>query len=324
MDVFRRQRAAQREPRPEREAGFTLIEVVVALVLLVIVATAALRFSMSGISNTAALQQRQGAVAVANQAMEQVRAVVPNAVVQTDGKLLPTGLAAGRNAVDVAEQWSSAGLPNLSQTWQASDPAATTRGSSAAVLPLSSTPRVGKTDYAVKTFIGLCDRASSSTSAANTPCQGVGTMPTSPATGYVRMVRAFVQVTWTPVAASACATATCSYVVTTLIDPNADLTWNVNDPAVAVNDNPLAGTKGNTQIIDVLGNDTGASPKGNDITTMQTPGHSNPTLTANDAAGTVTFQPNPGWTGTYTFQYKFTTSSGVVSNVATVTVTVKP
>ncbi len=54
--------------------GFTLIEVVVALTLTVVVMTATAGFFIRGLAATRLMQQRQSAVAVAELAMERVRA----------------------------------------------------------------------------------------------------------------------------------------------------------------------------------------------------------------------------------------------------------
>lgn len=127
--------AGARLRRPADDDGFTLIEVVVALVLTIIVMTTTAGFFIRGIAATRLMQQRQSAVAVAEQAVERVRAEPVAALVA---------------GVDT----TVTGGGTLTAT---TDPAY----------------RVGKTDYTVRTRINTCglpaggDACGSDTSPAN-------------------------------------------------------------------------------------------------------------------------------------------------------------
>lgn len=70
-----------RTPRPGDD-GFTLVEVVVSLMLTVTVMLTTAGFFVRAVAATRLMQQRQGAVAVAQQAMERVRAEPVSALVQ--------------------------------------------------------------------------------------------------------------------------------------------------------------------------------------------------------------------------------------------------
>jgi hypothetical protein len=93
----------------------------------------------------------------------------------------------------------------------------------------------------------------------------------------------------------------------------------VNDPPVAVND---AGTTvADTPVtIGVLGNDTDIDGASLGIASLSDPPHG--TATAN-ADGTVTYTPDPGYSGSDAFGYT-ATDGAATSNVATVSITVTP
>lgn len=199
-----------------RDGGFTLLEVVVAMLLVGVVATAALGFTVSGVSRSASIQQRQSAVEVANQAMEQVRALSAAAMSGTP----VTGLVKGRTSAAVAAQWAASSNPDRAITWQSSDSAAT---SSSPVVPLTQTVALGGRSFTVSTLIGTCYRVRASTTG---PCLRQGTAEPASDPTYVPLARVMVEVSWTPVAAGTCASAACVYRATALVDPSDDLTWN--------------------------------------------------------------------------------------------------
>ncbi|MDQ8003742.1 MAG: Ig-like domain-containing protein [Pedobacter sp.] len=97
---------------------------------------------------------------------------------------------------------------------------------------------------------------------------------------------------------------------------------SVNDVPVAVNDNATT-TPFTPVVIDILANDSDIDD-GLDLTSVViTQQPANGTLTVNPTTGRVTYTPNAGYYGTDTFRYTVKDKSGVVSNVATVTIDVK-
>jgi prepilin-type N-terminal cleavage/methylation domain-containing protein len=75
-----------------RDEGFTLVEVLLAMVLIVVVMTALLGVLVSSLSTIAQARQRQTATALATQALERLRALPYDEVTQTDGTAPQTGL----------------------------------------------------------------------------------------------------------------------------------------------------------------------------------------------------------------------------------------
>ncbi len=181
------------------ERGFSLIEVVVAIVILGMLTTLSLALYLASTHATTDQQRRDIGITIANETMESVVAWEP------------TGLLDGRAQTAVQSQWATgAGVSGLSETtpeWSASADA-----SSTPIIPLSKTiTRLG-TLYDVETFIGSC----------NLPLSG-GTC-TKSVTGGAKLYRVIVVVTWT--AGATCSDGSCGYEVSTLIEPtNSNLEW---------------------------------------------------------------------------------------------------
>lgn len=198
------------------DEGFTLVEVIVALTLLAIVASAALVFFVRGSSGIAAMQRKQSAVALANQATDFARSVKP------------ADLVKGRDAVTVQTRWAASSAPDRAVSYPASASDATT--SSTPQVPYTATQRVSNQDYTVGTLVGVCYRKRSDLT--NSGCSLVAgsptTAPTTTPTGLVKMYRVIVEVSWnTRGQASGCSNGVCVYRVSTLVDPTADPTWTV-------------------------------------------------------------------------------------------------
>jgi prepilin-type N-terminal cleavage/methylation domain-containing protein len=202
-------RTAQRHPADQ---GFTLVEVVVALVLLAMVAVTTAGLYIRAMRNTAGLDRRQTAVGVAAQSMELARSIPP----VRDATTHYSKLIGGRTAAAVAAQWSAA-LADLSQTDQESDAAAT--ASSVPLLPMSSTSTVAGVAYTSQQLVGSCWRP-----AAGGDCVKAAVK----VAGSVFMYRVVVQVTWTDTVAASCPGGTCNYVLSSLVDPSTDPSFNVN------------------------------------------------------------------------------------------------
>lgn len=200
MRVWRR-RATRRVPD---DLGFTLIEVVVALVLLTMVTVAVATLFMQSVRHSTSLDRRQAAVAVAGQSMELARSIPP------------TKLVSGRTQAVVDTQWSAV-TADLSQTDKAYDAAAT--GSSTPTLPLSATTDVAGVTYTAQRIVGTCWRPSSG---------GACVKAASKAASSQLMYRVIVQVTWSEGTGTACSGSTCHYELASLVDATADPTFNVN------------------------------------------------------------------------------------------------
>jgi prepilin-type N-terminal cleavage/methylation domain-containing protein len=283
--------------------GFTLIEVIVAMILLTIVMTGLAFFFIKGQSAASGLQRREAAVALANQTMEQVRAVPP----AYDGAGL-SKLVTGRTQTAVNTQWTSppSELANTARSWDA-----TATGSSLPVLPLTASQTVGGQPYKVDIYIGTCQQ----------PATTAACSSALPELGNVKIYRVVVRVGWNPGAGRNCSGSACEYLLTTLIDPESDQTFNSSyDAVVPVAVDDASSTAYNTPVtIDVLPNDTGTfNTTPVSITTAAAHG----SVSTGYADGTFTYTPTAGYFGTDTLQYRLTDSSGQLSNIATVTITV--
>lgn len=235
----------RRALRPGAEdGGFTLIEVVVALTLMAVVATAALYFFVGGTRAVTHQQRSHGAVALANDAMERVFSYV--AEISPEGT---PGLVAGRSSAEVTSAWSAAaGISGISDTYPAWDRATPL---SPLRLPILENETVSQVQFDVRTLIGYCYRVSSNPSGACTRVGGdsLGT----PANGYVRMLRAIVVVDWQGTSNN-CGADGCRYVITSLVDPNSDIKWN-NTTRLQAMDDSVRVNAGEEIAVDVLAND---------------------------------------------------------------------
>ncbi|TAK69550.1 MAG: type II secretion system protein [Actinomycetota bacterium] len=299
----------RRRVRPD--AGFTLIEVIVALAILSLLSTSLLTLFIRAMATADGNSDRQAATSVANQVLENARTVSPR--IPDGGAAGNSAIVRGRFSTAVTTQWNAATgtalLTPLGQTDNVWDPTATS--GSTPTVPLSSTVLVGTTTFTAQTYLGTCMRAAGTASTACVPTAG------APA-GSVLMFRVIVSVTWGT--ATACSGGPCQYVVSSLIDPSSDKTFNTNQ-AVPVATDDAATTPYNTLVnIDVLGNDTGSL----DITSVvvaTSPSHGTVSVRPD---GTINYTPATNYVGTDSFTYNVSNTLGVRSNDATVLITVSP
>jgi type II secretory pathway pseudopilin PulG len=291
------------------DAGFTLLEAVVALVLLSTIMSALAVQFIGGMKHMSALQRRQVAVQVAGQGLEAVRAasVAPG----SDGcvKLLQ-----GRDQTAADAQWASAPADYTAITDEAW---ASTGCSGPIVIPWQGLPGpvgtvtspavVGGQPYTVQTYIGTCVLDATRSSCVRSSA--------APAGGPV-LYRVLVAVAW---AGAGCTTGTCSYTATTLMDTSADPTFNLrgNAAPVAVPDTVcLPG--GGAGTIDIVANDTGSL--GQAPVTIVTPPQKG-SLAASITSGIAGYVPANGAAGTDSFTYDVTDVNGQISPPVTVTLT---
>jgi prepilin-type N-terminal cleavage/methylation domain-containing protein len=288
---------------PPGDDGFTLTEVVVAVVLLAAVLASAGGIVVSGVVTSAGLQRRDTAVQLADEAMDLVRAVPPAA--DQDGSV---PLLEGRGQAAVQAHWAG-GPPELATT----DPAWDDDPSGAPLVPLTVTRSAGGLDYLVDTYIGSCRLARDAPP---------GTACANGAGGGIEYFRVVVRVTWTEGAGTSCSAGACEYLLATLLNGDAEPLFNpdaeVPDP-VAVDD-AFTVQSGVATVLPVVANDTGgiaAVP----ITVVSPPAHG--TLTNLENTGEVTYTATAGYGGTDSFTYRLTGTIGAVSGTATVVLTVE-
>ncbi|NUU17654.1 type II secretion system protein [Cellulomonas humilata] len=298
------------------EGGFTLIEVVVALFLLGIVATAGLTFFFRGMQNTSHLQRTQTAVAVANEAMEKVRAVTPRIA---DTVTATSGLLIGRSQTAVQAAWAAAAAADTSQSNAVWDTAAATRPQVA--IPVVDTVRVSDETFTTTTLIGTCYRLKAA-SATDQTC-----VKTNPGITAVQLYRVTVVVTWEAGTSGQCAAGTCSYRLSTLVDPTLDANWNLTAKPVTYDDTSTMVTGGAADVINTLANDViGFVPAGVNPTTITSPPSigTAATVASGTEIGRIRYTPPANASGITTLRYRLKDGAGRTSNEATLTVSVRP
>lgn len=286
---------------------------IVATAVLGVLATSTGLFFVGGMRSSSDLQRRQLATSVAAQAMEMVRGVSPQP--EASGC---TPLLSGRTQAAVDTQWANrpAGvdLSTTDKAWAASGCSATLAvplaGLTTPVADDGTTPAVvhGGTGYVVRTYIGGC-RLPASGGICDRATQVSGTATT--------MYRVVVAVSWKR---SGCPGGSCLYTVTALVDPSIDPLFNLRSTTVPVAaPDTVCTAPGSPVLVSLLGNDSG--PLGADpVTIVSPPAHG--TLTDDISSGTGKLTPTGGFVGVDAFSYRLTSSSGVQSAVATVTVRV--
>lgn len=210
--------ALLRSRRVASEDGFVLLELVMAIAVITVVMTALSTFFVTTMSSTAQQRARQGAIHLADSAMELVHG------------LGEEGAVAGRSAAGVSEQWGTTlATTDPVKSWLTSmGPATDTSPSGSPALP--TTPVVQTLNglkYYINYFVGWCLRPTADMAAA-TPCKAKadGTYGwTAADTGYTQYVRAVVAITW---ADKTCAASTCTYLTATLLNGGVDPTFNYN------------------------------------------------------------------------------------------------
>jgi len=206
------------------DEGFTLIEVIVALTLLLFIMSSSVVFFIRSLQTSALQGQRSTATALGTQQLELARNVTPLDVL------------CGRTQTNVNAQWT-AGLASTSpalvaelgptatfQDWSGKNAAApcgvTSWPAGTEALPTAlQTVTIGKTTYSYRIFNGDCWVVGVTCSAgATAPYIGVN------ATKYV--YRIIVAVQWTATAGLSCSTGrTCYFIDETLRDWHSDPTY---------------------------------------------------------------------------------------------------
>jgi prepilin-type N-terminal cleavage/methylation domain-containing protein len=197
----------------DRSGGFSLIEVIVALALILFVMTSSVVFFVRSLQTSAGQQSRQAAISVADQAVELARAVpVANLL---DGRDQPTADAQWAALPAAAAAAKAASL----EMWDTPPIAPTV---AVAFSVANQTTFVNKTQYTVDTAIGGCWV----TATAPVRC----TAPVTPPTPTPNVYRIIVDVHWPAKQGQSCPASRCDYIVTTLRDASPDPLFNLNGP----------------------------------------------------------------------------------------------
>jgi prepilin-type N-terminal cleavage/methylation domain-containing protein len=292
------------------DAGFTLVEVVISMVLLTIMLTSAGVMFIGGIKHGAGLQRRQTAVVLAQQAIEGARAVSATDDAQGCVKLLQ-----GRTRALVDTQWSTAPSGVTSVTDEAWMPTGCggpivlpLQGAVAGIGAVTDPVVVGGQPYTLTTYVGTCVLT-----AARNACLKAAAVPA----GTTTMYRVVTRVTWS---GTGCDTGTCAYSTSTLVESSPDPVFNNRGAAAPVaTADSVCLASGGPGTLNLVSNDTGALGR-NPVTIVAAPtkGTLGPTI----STGIGSYRPNAGATGTDTFTYYDTDINGVLTSTVTVTVTI--
>ncbi|MCX7523186.1 prepilin-type N-terminal cleavage/methylation domain-containing protein [Microbacterium sp. STN6] len=199
-------------------SGMSLIEVIVAISLMSIVATAAIGLSISSMKSAAKQQRQELAVTVANQAMEVVSAHASS----VNGATGVSALYNGRAKTPVQTNWAAnTGVAGTGATYAAWDPTAT--ASSTPEIPITKVYPHSGTNYTAHTLIGVCYQPASGGDC--TRIAGQAMAPSVAPAGRTALIRVMVVVRWS----AGCGAGGCSYQTSTLIDSHSDLEWNTHE-----------------------------------------------------------------------------------------------
>jgi len=302
--------------RRTSDEGFTLIEVVAALSIIVIVSTAALYFFVGGTRAITHQQRTQDAVSIANGAMEDAFAVVAKT---TNGI---SGVLKGRTQDAATAAWTLGTTNNvdgISRSYLVWDTTAAANATPA--VPITTTSKHSNAHYTATTIIGSCYRSNSG--GASAPCgklTGYTNDPGTAPSGYAKIMRVMVLVTW-PSTAGTCTGGTCSFQTSSLIDPNDDQVWNNTTKPIAVDDAAVV-YAGQSTVVSVLDNDIIGPVTVNPVNGVTVT--SGTGTTALQGNGSVKFTAPSNASGKMTFTYYLKDGAGRQSNTATVTVSVMP
>lgn len=311
-----------RELRGHRDEGFSLIEVIIAMVMIGIVASSALWFFINGMRTSSNLGRQQTAVSVATSALEGAFVVNPH----FDATTGVSGLVKGRSSASVGAAFTALGvagpgslglngglgIAGVSSAYPVFDPAGGTP-----VLPVTQTVSRAGINYTVYTLVGACYRTISTSGSLQNcekyPGYGTSEPPAIPA-GMARMLRVTVAVTWAP-RGDECESV-CHYDVSTIVDPSPDLVWNrVFDPEVVDDSWPFSPGDGKVTLV-VLSNDWIASVPVNPVSLISGLPAGTGTLAPVTSTGTFDYTPPlaSAWkSGIFSFTYQIRDIPGKTS-----------
>ncbi|GAB1645233.1 putative Ig domain-containing protein [Krasilnikovia sp. MM14-A1259] len=222
-------RTARRSCRstPPADAGVTIIEVMVGLAIIGTVMAAIAPFMVNSVVLVSQQRWRQTAVQLANDAIERVRALDPQTMLD------------GRGKQTAETEWNTAPptvAAELTDTESAYDAAASTLPTDGAQAPLPTeavATKLNNVTYNQRWYVGRCwqtKTAAGAASGAATACTKTHVVGDSSYLPYIRVV---VSVDWP---AASCAGGTCIVVASTLASVADDPQFDLNRPPPALVD----------------------------------------------------------------------------------------
>ncbi|GAA3125348.1 hypothetical protein GCM10010466_15290 [Planomonospora alba] len=215
--------AAARRAPVRGEAGFTLVEVLVSMVVIGIVMSALTVFFTNSLSFTGRQRSQQVAVQLAGDGVERVRAL--------KGSALPSG----RGESATMTQWNGA-PPAVAPYLRTMEPAwdKLAEGSAGASAPLPTSPEtttVNGTDYDRSWYVGRCRQQAGDTTGLS--CEHPDSPDPAPGKADIAFFRVVVAISWPQ---KDCPDGRCTYVTSALTSPSAEPVFNTNRPPPAAGD----------------------------------------------------------------------------------------
>ena len=220
----------RRTPRPSGDAGFSLLEVLVALSVISVVMGATAPFLVRSVAVVGQQRSQQVGIEVANDALERARA------------LSPSSLLAGRGRTAVQNQLAAApdAVKSLMSPAQLdADPALTSvtdllLGANAPLPTVANPVTVGGVEYLQSWYVGRCWQTKADSTVPSTDLGNCAeTQPTGPGVISVPFFRVVVAVTWRH---NGCSDNQCVYVTSTLVSPSADPVFDLKRPPPTITD----------------------------------------------------------------------------------------
>lgn len=214
--------------RAAGDGGISLIEVIVAMMIIGVVMSSAAGFFLKSLKTTGGAAGRQTAVDVVNQEMENIRAVPGSSLLTGRTQAEVVSLLAWSGAAQLTAHDDITGAGGV----QNYDPQATTAGGES--VPTVTTQTVNNQQFTLRNFINPCWLPVGTAQDANTQNLACGADPTPPAgTKSTDLFRVTVAASWTGGAATGC-THGCTYSASSLVDPHHDATYqsNITHPTI--------------------------------------------------------------------------------------------
>ncbi len=211
-----------RPGRARGDEGFTLVETIMAIVVIGTVMTAAAPFLVRSLAVSAQQRGQQVAVQLANDGLERARGLDPDS------------LATGRSLIAVQKQLAAAPgaldgyLDSMAVATGSMLPATSTDGAQAP-LPTEPLPvTVNGVEYKQSWYVGLCYQA-------KIPVTGTDISACGPVKTLVPFYRVVVAVTWQH---RSCADNTCVFAASTLVSIGDDPVFDTKVAAPTITDPP--------------------------------------------------------------------------------------
>jgi prepilin-type N-terminal cleavage/methylation domain-containing protein len=207
--------------RSDDDDGFSLIEVIVALSLLVIVMLSTAGFFVQSLKLSSGQTQQQQAAQLASQQLDYTRSVPAKALLYGRTQTAVAAATAAPGLADLSQDVITAGTGGAPFNYDNWDGLNSSGGQTSQVVPISFQTPVAGVTYTLTTFVDRCYV----TFGTNQQCVR---NPATPDASW--LYRITVDVSWKLAGGRVClnSSSTCQFVASTLRDPGSDPCFNVN------------------------------------------------------------------------------------------------